>query len=144
MQKIDKLTQEQMDLFPVYVKRYTDIGLNTDRIDEEQCKNDINKIQVNILKRKATDVIVCDNPKICWERVCKYVNPNSETLNFVSPYFQGSFDANIFAFYDYMKNEVGVKFEPKIEKLYSIPEVKNNTNEKEPQLSENEADDLPF
>ena len=115
---IDKLTPKQESKMSEYVEKYIAIGLNTDRINKEQCKMDINDIQINILNKPATDVIVLDSPIQCWEAIRKHTdNPK---LDYVNPYLQGSFDSYIFSYYDFMHVELGVEYEGELLNKYEM------------------------
>ena len=63
---ITQITKKQESKMSEYVEKYIKIGLNTERIDKQQCKSDIDEIYVNILGRKKVPVIVLENPYMCW------------------------------------------------------------------------------
>jgi hypothetical protein len=116
---IEKLTDAQVSKMDDYVDEYVKIGLSTDNsISEEQIKIDINDLYVNLLnKAKPEQIVIVESPKAAWDYICKETGKN---LSFVWPFLSGSFDSNIFAFYDFFMNELGVKIEEKLEEKYQI------------------------
>jgi len=62
---IETLTTEQKKLLEVYAKRYIDIGLNTDRFDEDFATPIIHEFQEKVLEIPKTPVLVFDNPIEC-------------------------------------------------------------------------------
>lgn len=59
---IEKLTKEQEAMIPVYREKYINIGLNTDRINRDECVQDMDQIYSKILKRNLSTVVFCKNP----------------------------------------------------------------------------------
>ena len=136
---ITQLTAYQKEQIKVYREKYIKIGLNTDRIDEKQCMNDINDLYVHILDRKKPEkIFICKSPYQAWKRICYYVHEFGENeqksvknlkaedldvnideekymINFVYPYLQGSMDVNVFGYYDYIKEVLGLDFPKKYE-----------------------------
>ena len=127
--KITELTEAQKAKFPEYVKKWINIGCNTDRLSYEETLDIVNDVQVHLLNRKATPVVIFDNPIEAWV-ACNYahyhdVKPNDlkskvkefftnkkkiEIEPFVMPHLTGSFDSSIYSFYDVFRNELGIKF----------------------------------
>lgn len=138
---ITKLSKKQELALSVYREKHIAMGLNTDRINREQCKKDIDDIYINILQKKSVPTVILDNPLFCWIAVNMF-NKNSaqvrasvndqvyaqvcdqvyamKLISFIMPYLEGSFDVNVFAFYDFMINELDVKINSKILEKYNI------------------------
>jgi len=132
---IEKLTDAQEAMKPEYIKRYIEIGTNTDRLDYDKTLDIVNAVQVELLNQEKTPVVIFDNPIEAWI-ACNYAangfrpndlkscvadfftgkKPDFKIENFVFPSLCGCFDASIFGFYDFFKNEVGVSFGDKTEK----------------------------
>lgn len=128
---ITELTPAQSTAIPSYVDKWIKRGTDTTRLDYDKTVEIINKVQVNVLKRKATPVVIVDNPVEAWV-ACNLFNNGSTKIKdlvlrskdliregnkekvsietYSSPYLCGSFDAPIFAFYDFFQNEVGIDF----------------------------------
>lgn len=136
--KIEKLTPEQEAKFPEYVKKWSDIGRNTDRLDPKETERIIHNFQEHILGRKKTPVVILDNPNECWV-ACNYamngVAPEDLRARVdgyftkerdidvgtpVFPYQEGSFFVSVFSFYDYMFNELGIEVDAKLRELYDM------------------------
>jgi hypothetical protein len=132
--KIERLTEEQKAKMPEYVTKWINIGINTDRLDYDETLDIVNNVQVHLLNRKATPVVIFDNPMEAWV-ACNYahihgVRPNDlhskvdeffsgkkiELEPFVMPHLTGSFDASVFSFYDFFRNEVEIDFKEYTEK----------------------------
>jgi len=127
---ITELTPAQSAAIPTYVDKWIKKGIDTARLDYDRTVDIIHKVQVNLLKRKETPVVIVDNPIEAWV-ACNLFNNGMEIKDLViqskkliaegnkdgvkietysSPYLCGSFDAPIFAFYDFFHNEVGIDF----------------------------------
>jgi hypothetical protein len=125
---ITELTQEQKDAMPKYVDKWIGIGTNTDRLDCDTAVTIIHDIQTHLLSSKETPVVIFDNPIECWvacnltkngtlpenlkaETEAYFVKGKKmEMESFSMPYTQGSFDASIFSFYDFFKDEVKIDY----------------------------------
>ena len=59
---ITELTEEQKRQKAQYVKKYIDIGLNTDRIDQSNIQQTIDDFYVKILKRKTVPYKIFKSP----------------------------------------------------------------------------------
>jgi hypothetical protein len=114
---IEELTEEQIGKFDEYVKKYVSIGLDTTNISAEETEKIINDIYSDILNKAHPEkIIIKDSPMSAWKYICDVVG---RKMDFVSPYFMGSFDSNIFCFYDFNINELGVKIENKLMDYYT-------------------------
>lgn len=137
-QKIEKLSDEQTALFPVYVKNWIDIGINTDRLEVASSEKIVNNFRTMIGMKEAPLIIV-NNPIEAW--VCcvlsekgiinedlvtemhtvfqgnpkKYDIPKGEM-----PYQSGSFFVNVFSFYNYMLEELNIQIEPELYEKYKV------------------------
>lgn len=127
-QQITSLTEAQKAKIPEYVEKWIKIGCNTDRLNYDETLDVVNEVQVNILKRKKTPVVIFDNPIEAWvacnysvhenfkpnqlkDKVDEFFSGNKIKLEtFTIPYLKGSFDVSSWAFYDFFKDEVGIDF----------------------------------
>lgn len=144
MKKIEKLTAKQEAKFPEYVQKWTSIGVNTDRLNQEETERIIHDYQEHILNREKTPVVIFDNPNECWvacnyavsgvapenlrERVDNFFNTpkgerDIEVGTPVFPYQEGSFFVSVFSFYDYMFNELGIEIDSELRKRYDMWEA---------------------
>lgn len=117
---IESLTTEQTAKMSEYVTKYVGIGFSTDNsIKEEDVKSNINSIYTTLLNRKEPEqIVIKSSPRSAWEYICEQ-NPNITMKDFVWPFFSGSFDSNIFAFYDFFIDEVGITFKDGILEKYN-------------------------
>jgi hypothetical protein len=129
-EKISELTEAQKAKMPEYVAKWIKIGNDTGRLNYERTLDIIHDIQRHILNKKPTPVLIFNNPMEAWI-ACNYAvhghkadelnqcvedffagkKPSWKLAQYVSPYLNGSFSAPTFAFYDFFKYELGVKFE---------------------------------
>jgi hypothetical protein len=138
---IEKLTPENEAAIPAYVEKWLKIGTNTDRLDYEKTVAIINPFLTEILEREVVPVVIFPNPLEAWVachfaqdgvpvnelkgKVDQFFNKEIEMVleDYVNPYQDGSFSAQIFAFYDYMLNELKVPLEEDILRKYKIWEA---------------------
>jgi hypothetical protein len=131
---ITELTQEQKDKMPEYVDKWIGVGTDTKRLNYDDVLDTVHDFQEHILKQEKTPVIIFNNPLEAWV-ACNYAEhgftvdklkdcvkeyfegtkPSWKIKEFVMPYFGGMFSANVFAFYDFFKYELGVVFEKDFE-----------------------------
>jgi hypothetical protein len=129
-EKISELTEAQKAKMPEYVKKWIAIGNDTKRLSYDRTLDIIQSVQKHILGKEPTPVIIFNNPVESWV-ACNYAihghkinelkqcvedffngkKPAWKMTQYVSPYLNGSFSAQTFAFYDFFKYELGVKFE---------------------------------
>lgn len=138
VKKIESLTDEQRAQFPVYVKKWTDIGLNTDRLNPVETKRIIDGFR-RIIEMKDAPTIIVKNPIEAWVCCCLTeqgvsVDNVLDEMNLVFkgnpkkyeipratlPYQTGSFYAHAFSFYDYLITELKVPVEKQILEKYKI------------------------
>jgi hypothetical protein len=136
--QIEKLTEAQTDLFPSYVKKWIDIGTNTDRLNVESCTKTINNFR-KMIAMEEVPLIIVDNPIEAWVACClheagvknddllfemktvfhgnpkKYDIPKGEM-----PYQSGSFFASVFSFYDYMIEELDIPLDAELYAKYKV------------------------
>lgn len=119
---ITELTQNQIDKFPQYISEWTDKGLTTTRRTLEDAIIDFGNFQKIILnKENPAPVVLLDSPAKCWAKVNEVMSAKEGrevNLKFVYPYFDCQFWASWFSFYEFMRNEVGIKFTN--EKEYNV------------------------
>jgi hypothetical protein len=134
MKKIESLTEEQKAKFKDYVKKWIDIGIQTDRFDQAKAEKIVNNFRECAKLGTGVPTIVVDNPLEAWvccallvqkvpvqdlkaemELVFTAGNPKKWTIPKASlPYQTGSFFSASFAFYDYMIEELKVPLEKDI------------------------------
>lgn len=115
---ISSLSDVQVKKIEEYNKKYIDIGFDTNNINDNEIHNIINNIYTILLnKPKPETIIIKDSPKACWDYICDVIGSK---INFVYSYFSGHTDVNIFAFYDFMINELGVKINIDLLNKYKI------------------------
>ena len=59
---IDKLTQEQLNKFPLYVKKWTDIGLSTEPADKKTAEEGVRLAYKNAGLKPPTKIVWCGSP----------------------------------------------------------------------------------
>lgn len=126
---IDELTEENKAAMPRYVAKWTKIGTNTDRLDYDRAADIVDAVRAEILQRPKAPLMIVDNPLEAWI-ACNYFHYHKVPVaqlpgkvkaffegkdkisleNFSMPHLTGSFDASIFAFYDYFRTELKVDF----------------------------------
>ena len=112
---INSLSDKQISKMETYVDKWLKIGLSTEPFTKEEATNIINDIyQVNFNKDNPT-IIIKESPLAVWQYIQEVCN---QKMDFVWSYFVGSFDTNIFAFYDYCIEELGVSIQKDLLKKY--------------------------
>ena len=111
---ITELTQEQINKFPQYISEWTAKGLTTTKRTLEDATIDFGNFQKIILNKETpAPVVLLDSPAKCWAKVNEVMSAKEGrdvNLKFVYPYFDCQFWASWFSFYEFMRNEVGIKF----------------------------------
>lgn len=119
MGKITKLTAKQTAMIDEYRDRYIKIGRSTDRFTLEEIRQDIYDFYREIMKiEEKPEIKIFDSPYSLWQFVCKETNLKDK--EFVVPYIGGSFDSNIFSFYDFFINETDVTISEDVLRLYNV------------------------
>lgn len=142
-QKIEKLTDEQTAKMPEYVKKWIDIGTNTDRLNPERTKKTIDNFRKLIGRDVDVPMLIVDNPLEAWvacylfndknvavddikAEMTQYFNGNPKKYDIGTPslpWQTGSFFASTFSFYDFMVEEVGVELEAELYAKYKVWEA---------------------
>lgn len=117
---IETLTQAQIEKFPTYVKKWTERGLTTVQRTSEDAIRDFTLFQENILKKTPLPVVLLKSPLECNKKIKELTCPDMKSGEFqcVYPYFDCQYWAGWFSFYDYMEQELGIKYDNK--KNYDI------------------------
>jgi hypothetical protein len=116
---ITSLTKEQEAKFVEYVKKGVEIGLSTSPLIQEDVEKVIRELYSCILKTQLEKVVIVDSPIAAWKYIqeaSKLQGPN----NIIWPFLSGSFDSNIFQFYDYFINELDVKIDDALMVQYKV------------------------
>jgi hypothetical protein len=117
--KISKLTKEQEQKIPVYRDRYIALGRDTGKFTKEEIEQDVYDFYCEIMKtKKKPEILIFDSPYSLWQYVCK--KTKLKDTEYVVPYIGGSFDSNIFSFYDFFINETDVTITDEMMRLYKI------------------------
>ena len=126
--KIENLTEEQTSKFPQYVKKWIEIGINTDMPDKESTKKIVNSFRELIgMSHENVPLVMTKNPIEAWVVCCLWElgikaenlldemkavfngNPKGHDIPEASlPYQTGSFFVSVFSFYDYMLEELKI------------------------------------
>jgi hypothetical protein len=142
-EKIDTITDDQKAKIPEYVKKWINIGKNTDRLDPVRTRKTIDNYRGLIGKTVDVPLIILDNPLECWaacslllehkvsiddlQKELKGVfngNPKKYTIPPARlPWQSGSFFVSTFSFYDFMIEVMGVELEAELYAKYKIWET---------------------
>jgi hypothetical protein len=126
--KIEGLTDKQKSAMPQYVDKWIKLGTSTDRFSFDDAVDIIHDLQKIVLKQETTPVLVFDDPVEAWvacnsakthraNDIPKLVDDyfdgklKLQIEQFYTPYLRGSFDASFYSFYDFFRDEVGIKYE---------------------------------
>jgi hypothetical protein len=138
---IKELTKENEAAMPLYVEKWIKIGTNTERLDYEKTVSIINPFLTEILKSEIVPVVIFPNPIEAWvacnfaeqgvkpndlkKKVQQFFNKEIKIAleNYSNPYLDGCFSAQIFAFYDFIINELKVPIENSLLRKYKIWEA---------------------
>ena len=110
---ITELTPEQLAKFDGYVEKWTKLGLTTARRTAADAAIDFGIFQKKVLQKEPVPVELYDSPAKCWARVNEIYSKRegrAVNLKFVYPYFDCQFWAGWFAFYEFMRHELGVEY----------------------------------
>ena len=140
---ITSLTAEQEALFPQYVKKWTDVGTDTGRLDPAVTEKIVHDFQALVLDRKTTPVVIVENPIEAWiacnyavlgsapeelhDRLKEYFTAVDEkpiqVASPVFPYQEGSFSTAIFSYYDYIIRELKLPLDAALMRKYEAWEA---------------------
>jgi hypothetical protein len=113
---ITKMTDEQVKMMDVYRDKYIQLGFSTSKFTKEEATDIVNDLYVSVLNlAKPEKVLVYPSPKAVWDYIQKEIG---QKIDFVWPYLSGSLDVNVFAFYDFCIEVLGVKIEDDLLKKY--------------------------
>lgn len=98
---ITKLTPKQEEMIPVYLKKWLDIGYNTDRFDEAKTK-EVMTWAYELAGYQPPEVLIVDSPKAAQELACKLTGVNKIHNNHNYQWYW----SNYYGFYDYILNEI--------------------------------------
>lgn len=116
---ITELTADQEAKMPEYVKKWTAIGLNTDRIDEKKCLDAIKLACRCADEKEIGELRLCSSP----DDLVKQVLAFDKTITFNDIQFGwGNQEAGWLSFYDFFKNETEVEGLEIVEGLIQLAE----------------------
>lgn len=116
---IEKLTAEQEALFPVYVEKWTKIGLSTDRIDRDRVIASAKKAYRLAGLKEPTQFFVVDSPVAAIQFIQKLDKKLSKS-DIVNSMIYGCHDAAWLSFYDYFRTVVKLEVCDKLEGLFEL------------------------
>lgn len=106
---IKELTKEQEALIEEYRIRGIKDGINTEPITDKKILESVEIIFNKILKEEKTEIVICSSPQDAWDKIKeKY---GVDELDYIHPYLDGHMFSFFFAYYDYMKDVLGVEFD---------------------------------
>lgn len=115
---IKALTKQQQNKFPLYIEKWTKIGLSTENVTLEDAQIDFCAFQKVILKNdNPAPVILVDSPCQANREIKKRYKVNGE-MNCIYPYFDCQFWAAWASFYDFMEKELGIEY--KVKQAYDV------------------------
>jgi hypothetical protein len=138
--KITEITPEQQAKMPEYVKKWIQIGINTDRLDPIRTKKTIDNYRKLLGKEVNVPLFIVDNPLEAWA-ACNLIsncgvsfedldaeldllfngNPKKHDIPRARlPWQCGSFFVSTFSFYDFMFEELGVEIEAELYAKYKV------------------------
>jgi len=135
-EKLTQLTEEQQAMIPVYVERGLAAGLNTTPFTLERATEIIHLVQVELLQRKATPVVVARNPQEAWDFTCQLAQltepitqeqlpellktlPVPRTA-YTSPWLQGAADSGMLTYYEFWMEVCNLQLEPELKRKLEI------------------------
>jgi hypothetical protein len=109
---IDKLTKEQEDQIPVYLKKWLDIGYRTASMDREKVKSGVEFLYKTFLHMDAPEIHFVDSPiaaqKLANELCAKYsgVTPDPDAKPEYHDVARSNWWMSYYAFYDFVLNVI--------------------------------------
>lgn len=115
---LEKLTNEQEEKIPFYLKKWLDIGLSTDEVDIDKCISIVSSHYKNLGLKQPKEFYIKDSPSEAIDfLVSKFgLNKTSVIYNFC----YGSHDAGWLSYYDFFLNETNVKISKDILPLIEL------------------------
>jgi len=108
MSKIEKLTPEQEAMFPVYVEKWTKIGLSTEPVNLPEATKAICLAYEKAGLAHPTNFFVADSP-IDAIKIIKKLDPSMNDSQIFDDMAYGCHDASWLSFYQYFRDEVGIE-----------------------------------
>jgi hypothetical protein len=109
---ITKLTPDQEAQIPVYVERGLKMGLRTKPIDPAEAQEAFNDFYEKILGRSKVPVEIVGGPTEAWKTIKQRMGKSGNKSDSLSwPFFDGQFWAAWFAYYDYIREVLKIKFD---------------------------------
>ncbi|MFZ9848290.1 MAG: DUF6745 domain-containing protein [Flavobacteriales bacterium] len=109
MKIINALTKKQEGKIAEYRDEWIARGLTTERKTLKEARKVFATFQEVVLNKTPVPVVLLDSPTDCWAAVLNAFNAPKNT-DFVYPYFDCQYWAGFFAFYEFIKNELGIKY----------------------------------
>lgn len=106
---ITELTAEQEALKEDFRKKGIEMGTDTTPVSNEVIETSIEFLYKFILKKELPKVEITSSPQAAWDAVRKHVN--NPDMEYIHPYLDGHLFAYFFAYYDYMKDVLDVKYD---------------------------------
>lgn len=119
MTKIEKLTNEQISKFPIYVDKWLSIGLSTEPLNFEKSKDAVCLAYEIAGLKKPTKFHIADSPVDAIDMIQK-LDPTKKKTDILSEMTYGCHDAYWLAYYDFFENEVGLDFCSKLNGLKEL------------------------
>lgn len=104
--KIESLTKEQENKLPLYVKEWVQRGLTTVRQSQSDAERVFAQFQKLVLEKDPAPVVLLDSPADCAE----YIKNKTGAKIVPYPYFDCQFWAGWFSYYEFMRCELGIKY----------------------------------
>ena len=114
---IEQLTQAQIDVMPHYVSKWTQIGLDCAPLDETRATQAVVAMYANV-GLDAPQVFFAQGPQHGFDVYMQLGGSNHAT--FMAGIMFGQHEAPWLSFYEYFKNEVGVKNLEQIEPIIQV------------------------
>jgi hypothetical protein len=106
---ITQLTKEQEALFPEYVKRFTELGLSTDRITLDEATEIVNNLYEDRKLKVPKKIELVDSPIAAIKLYAQYVGKKvKDCYSEISNFCWGAHEAGWVSFYAYMRDELKV------------------------------------
>lgn len=115
MSQIMKLTKDQENQLSVYCDRYCKLGYSTKKISKNETESIIKNFYQLIEKEAPNEILIFPSPEAAWKHIQEAIG---QKMDFIWPYPVGSWDAHIFAFYDYFIETLKIKIDKALLEKY--------------------------